>query len=151
MAGEEYGGAHWLALFIRVVLAAGFLSAVGDRLGLWGSPGASGVAWGDFASYQAYTGHLTPWAPPSLVPVLAWVATVAEVVLAMWLLSGWRIRLGGLLSGLLLLSFAFGMVLHAGIKAPLDYSVLAAAGAAFSLSLLGAGALAPGKEPRTGN
>jgi hypothetical protein len=42
--------------------------------------------------------------------------------------------MASVLSGLLLLSFALGMVTGLGIKAPLDYSVFSAAAAAFLLA-----------------
>jgi hypothetical protein len=39
------------------------------------------------------------------------------------LIAGFKIRIASVLSGLLLLSFAIGMVIGLGIKTPLDYSV----------------------------
>src|SRR5215469_10017907 len=50
------------------------------------------------------------------------------------LIAGFKIRMASVLSGLLLLSFAMGMVTGLGIKAPLDYSVFSAAAAAFLLA-----------------
>ena len=128
-----------LALFLRVALAAGFLSAVADRFGWWGAPGTRGVAWGSFARFQAYTGRLTPWAPAALTPALAWTATAAEMSFSLLLLMGLGCRLAAAGAGVLLLSFAVGMSLDAGIKSPLDYSVFAAAGSAFALCSIGAG------------
>lgn len=46
------------ALALRLALAAGFLSAMADRLGFWGRPGAAGVAWGDWARFITYTSRL---------------------------------------------------------------------------------------------
>lgn len=123
--------ARW---FLRLSLAAGFLSAVADRAGLWGPPGAPGVAWGAWPPYAAYVARLNWFAPSAVIPLLAWVATGAEVVLGLGLLAGWQLRLVALCSGLLLLSFAVTMALASGIKAPLDYSVFAAAGGAFLLA-----------------
>ncbi len=130
----------WIALFARVAVAVGFLSAVADRFGLWGPSGAPDVAWGNFDAFLAYAGKLNPWAPPGLIPAVAWTATVAETLLGTLLLIGWRVRWAGLLSGLLLLSFALGMTAASGIKSPLDSSVFAAAGAGFALVALGPGA-----------
>ena len=42
--------AQW---FRRLALAAGFLSAVADRFGLWGPPGAPNVAWGEWQPFVA--------------------------------------------------------------------------------------------------
>jgi hypothetical protein len=121
--------------FLRLSLAIGFLSAVADRLGLWGPPGAAGVAWGSWAPFVAYVARLNWFAAPALVPILAWVATVAEVGLALGLLLGWQLHWFALGSGLLLLAFALAMTFALGLKAPLDYSVFAASAGAFFLAV----------------
>jgi hypothetical protein len=59
------------------------------------------------------------------------VATIAEVVLAILLLVGYRVVWTATASGILLLLFALAMTVALGPKAPLDYSVYAAAAAAF--------------------
>src|SRR6476619_1771692 len=125
------GAAQW---FLRVALAAGFLSAVADRFGLWGPAGAANVAWGAWQPFLNYVAKLNWFAPSASIPVLAWVATVAEVVLGIGLLVGWQLRWFALAAGLLLLSFAITMTLALGVKAPLDFSVFAAAGGAFLLA-----------------
>ena len=125
------GAAQW---FLRVALAAGFLSAVADRFGLWGPAGAANVAWGAWQPFVDYVAKLNWFAPPASTPILAWVATVAEVVLGIGLLIGWQLRWFALAAGLLLLSFAITMTLALGVKAPLDFSVFAAAGGAFLLA-----------------
>ena len=125
------GAAHW---FLRVALAAGFLSAVADRFGLWGPAGAANVAWGAWQPFVDYVAKLNWFAPPASTPILAWAATVAEVVLGIGLLIGWQLRWFALAAGLLLLSFAITMTLALGVKAPLDFSVFAAAGGAFLLA-----------------
>ena len=125
------GAAQW---FLRVALAAGFLSAVADRFGLWGPAGAPNVAWGAWQPFMDYVAKLNWFAPPASIPILAWASTVAEVVLAIGLLIGWQLRWFALAAGLLLLSFAITMTLALGVKAPLDFSVFAAAGGAFLLA-----------------
>src|SRR6201993_4872672 len=125
------GTAQW---FLRVALAAGFLSAVADRFGLWGPAGAANVAWGAWQPFVDYVAKLNWFAPPASTPILAWAATVAEVVLGIGLLIGWQLRWFALAAGLLLLSFAITMTLALGVKAPLDFSVFAAAGGAFLLA-----------------
>ncbi len=134
---------QYSAIFLRLALGAGFLSAVADRFGLWGAPGASGVAWGDFGHFLTYTAQLNPFLPASLIPAVGWVATAAEVILGAALLLGVRLRETAFLSGVLLLAFAFGMILGSGPKAPLDYSVFTAAAGAFLLSAVSAGNRAP--------
>jgi uncharacterized membrane protein YphA (DoxX/SURF4 family) len=64
----------------------------------------------------------------------AWAATVAETLFGILLIAGFKIRMASVLSGLLLLSFAMGMVTGLGIKTPFDYSVFSAAAAAFLLA-----------------
>jgi len=125
------GAAQW---FLRVALAAGFLSAVADRFGLWGPAGAANVAWGAWQPFVDYVAKLNWFAPPASTPILAWAATVAEVVLGIGLLIGWQLRWFALAAGLLLLSFAITMTLALGVKAPLDFSVFTAAGGAFLLA-----------------
>ncbi len=64
------------------------------------------------------------------------LTTTAEVVLAIFLLIGFKTSLSGKLSGFLLLIFGVAMTITTGIKAPLDYSVFSAAAAGFGLSLI---------------
>ena len=124
------------AWFVRITLAVAFLSAVADRFGLWGPPGATNVAWGGWGPFLDYVAVLNPWVPSALIPALGWIATAAEIGLAVGLLIGWKLRWFALGSGLLLIAFALTMTLSVGIKAPLDYSVLSAAGAAFALACI---------------
>jgi hypothetical protein len=55
--------------FLRLSLAAGFLSAVADRFGLWGPPGTPNVAWGDWQPFVEYVGKLNWFVPRSVIPV----------------------------------------------------------------------------------
>ena len=103
-------------LLARVALAVGFLSAVGDRLGWWGPHGTPTVAWGDMQHFMPYVAQLNPWFPAALIPLVGWIATIAEIVLGVWLLVGFRLRLAALSSGWLLVAFAAGMTAGPGIK-----------------------------------
>jgi ketosteroid isomerase-like protein/uncharacterized membrane protein YphA (DoxX/SURF4 family) len=123
-----------VTIYLRVALAAGFLSAVSDRFGLWGLPGGTNVAWGSFQRFTAYTGQLNPWAPAVLIPPLAWFVTVVETVLGIALILGLRTRYAALASGVLLALFALGMTVGASFKSALSYSVFAASAAAFALA-----------------
>lgn len=124
----------YFSLFARIAIALGFLSAVADRFGLW-TPllGSENVVWGNMANFIAYTGTLIPWAPKLTIPFLAWSATIAEIALGALLLIGYQKRIVALLSGVLLLTFAFSMLFFVSVKAPFDYSVFAAAACAFLL------------------
>lgn len=124
----------YFSLFARVAIALSFLSAVADRFGLW-TPllGSENIVWGNMGNFIAYTGVLVPWAPKLFLPLLAWSATIAEIVLGIFLLIGFQKRIVALLSGFLLLAFAFSMLFFSNIKAPFDYSVFSAAACAFLL------------------
>lgn len=120
-------------LFLRIAISLGFLSAVADRFGLW--PKEVSV-WGNWKSFVAYTQQINPWVSGKLVEALAITATVAEIVFALFLLIGFKTSLFAKLSGFMLLLFALAMTFSLGIKAPLDYSVYIASGAAFALSTM---------------
>ncbi len=125
---------NFAAVFLRLALAAGFLTAVSDRFGLWGPPGATNVAWGDFEHFLAYAAKLNPELPTSWIPAVGWAVTFAEIIFAIALLLGCGTRTFALLSGLILLSFASGMTIGTGIKSALNASVFAASAGAFLLA-----------------
>ena len=127
-------GTEIVRLFARFALGTAFLSAVADRFGLWGPFGAKNVSWGSFAHFVEYTGAVTSLFPSSLTVSFAWAATAAETLCGILLIAGFKTRIASVLSGLLLLLFAMGMVTGLGIKKPLDYSVFSAAAAAFLLA-----------------
>ena len=130
--GEK--GTEIVRLFARLALGASFLSAVADRFGLWGPYGAENVSWGTFAHFVQYTGEVTSLFPSSWTVSFAWAATIAETLFGILLISGFKTQMASVLSGLLLLLFAIGMVTGLGIKTPFDYSVFSAAAAAFLLA-----------------
>ncbi len=120
--------AEW---FLRLALSFAFLSAVADRFGLWGAPGAPGVAWGDWPHFMKYFSRLNPLLPETLHSLVAGLATAAEALLGVGLLLPWWTAAA---SGALLVSFALAMTFVLGPKAPLDYSVWTAAAGAFLLA-----------------
>src|SRR3954453_7991959 len=93
-------GTETVRLFARVALGSSFLSAVADRFGLWGPYGAKNVSWGSFAHFVQYTGAVTSLFPTSMTVWFAWAATVAEIVFGMLLITGFKIRMASVLSGL---------------------------------------------------
>src|SRR5262249_16020022 len=104
------------SLYLRLALGVTFLSAVADRFGVWGPPGSPTVAWGKLTGFTQYAAEVNPWAPPALVPLLAWAATVAEIVLGVALLGGFYTKGAALASGVLLSLFAIGMTIGTGVK-----------------------------------
>ena len=126
----------WSTIFLRISLAAGFLSAVADRFGLWGPPGTPNVAWGAFEPFLAYTKSLLWFVPASLVPAAGWVATVLEIILGIGLLVGTRLAVVALASGVLLSIFGISMTIALGPEPAFSYSVWSAAAGAFLLAAL---------------
>ena len=126
-------------VYLRLALGVAFLSAVADRFGIWGPPGGHNVAWGDFTRFSQYAARVNPWAPASLMPLIAWTATIAEAVLGVALLAGISTRAAAVASGVLLSLFAIGMTVGTGVKTAFDASVFSAAAGAFALALLGPG------------
>ncbi|MFG3256775.1 hypothetical protein [Streptomyces sp. NPDC048172] len=127
-------------LVARLALAAGFLSAVADRFGLWGDPGTGEVAWGTYAAYLDYVRDLAPYFPGTLVDLAGGAATAAELVLGAALLAGAGTRLAARASAAVLLGFALSMFFFSGFEAPLNASVFSACAAALLLAVAPASA-----------
>jgi putative oxidoreductase len=121
-------------LFLRIAIALSFLSAVADRLGFWGQPGAVNVNWGNWENFLIYSNSVNSFAFPALANILALLATALEILLPLLLLIGYKIRLAAIASGILLLCFALAMTYSFGIKPSLDYSVWTGSAACFLLS-----------------
>lgn len=121
--------------FLRYSLALSFLSAVADRFGIWGKSGSEGVVWGSFQSFSNYTGTLLYYVHQSLIPFFSWSATIIEIILGIFLIIGFRVKLTAYLSSALLALFALSMIIAFGFKAPLDYSVFTACAASLFLGL----------------
>jgi len=126
--------ADYATLLLRIGLGVGFLSAVADRLGLWGAFGQPNVEWGNFSRFLEYTHTLNWYLPAGMILPLGIIATGAEILFGLLLLVGWRTRTAALLSGLLLLTFGVSMTLALGIKAPLNFAVLTGIGGALLLA-----------------
>ena len=126
--------ASYATLLLRIGLGVGFLSAVADRLGLWGAFGQPNVEWGNFSRFLDYTHTLNWYLPAGMILPLGVIATGAEILFGLLLVIGWRTRAAALLSALLLLTFGVSMTLALGIKAPLNYAVLTGIGGALLLA-----------------
>lgn len=118
---------------MRFAISIGFLSAVADRFGLWNKEIS---VWGNWDNFLDYTQLINPWIPNPFIPTIAVMATVAEIVFAVFLIIGFKTELFAKLSGFLLLLFAVSMTFSTGIKGAFDYSVFSASAAAFALSLI---------------
>jgi uncharacterized membrane protein YphA (DoxX/SURF4 family) len=131
-SGIRLGG--FSSVFLRFALALSFLSAVGDRFGLWGAFGQPNVAWGNFSRFLEYTQRLNWYLPAEMIPMLGVISTGAEILFGLLLLVGWHTRPAALLTGILLMAFGLAMALALGVKAPLNFSVFSAAGGALLLA-----------------
>jgi putative oxidoreductase len=119
-------------LYARATLGIAFLSGIADRFGLWRG---RYVGYGNFAGFLRYTAQVNSFMPASSIPFLAWAATIAELVLGIFLLIGVWLRWTALASALLLILFGTAMAISFGPKSPLDYSVFSASGAALLLAV----------------
>ncbi|MBS7254155.1 DoxX family membrane protein [Flavobacterium branchiicola] len=119
---------------LRLFLGITMLSAVADRFGFWGAPGAPGVAWGNWENFIAYTQTLNSYAGKALAGVLGATATFFEIAFGLLLIIGFKTRYAALGTAGLMLLFAVSMTIAISIKAPLDYSVFTSFAAALVLS-----------------
>ena len=125
-----------ITVLLRLSLGAGLLSAVADRLGIWGSFGQRSVVWGNFSNFLTYTHQLCPWCSEAYVAPLGWGVTIAEGLIGILLILGvWPKPVAYCCSALTLV-FAISMTLILGIHAPLNYSVFVFS---FAAALLGVG------------
>ncbi|KUY17321.1 DoxX protein [Elizabethkingia miricola] len=118
-----------IAVFLlRIVLAAGFLSAVSSRLNLWG---AQSSGWNKFVRYTA---EVNSFLPHSWIPSLAVLSTIAESSIGILLLIGYRVRKTALFAAVLTVLFGIAMSISFDCKEALDYSVFVFSAGAFLLS-----------------
>jgi uncharacterized membrane protein YphA (DoxX/SURF4 family) len=135
------GFRRFAILLTRFGLASAYLSAVADRFGVWGRHGTPNVTWGDFQHFVAQVATLLPWAPKSIVPVLAWIASVLEAALGLGLLIGVRTKTMAIGSAFLLIVFGLSMTFSAGgVHSALASSVFSAAGASLLLAYVASNA-----------
>lgn len=127
---NKYFSQQSATLLLRLSLAAGFLSAVASRLGLWGSHSSG---WNNFLSYAA---EVNAFAPKNLIPVIAVASTILETLFGLQLLLGFKTRLAAYGAAALTFLFALAMAWSFGIKEPLDYSVFAFSAGALLLATI---------------
>lgn len=126
----------YIQLFVRLAVATAFLSAVADRLGLWGPPGSVYASWGNWENFLIYSNSLNFYVPGFVGEILAIGATILEIVFAIFLIIGYKTKLSAIASGVLLLIFAITMTLAFGIKSTFTFSVWIGASACFLLATI---------------
>jgi len=119
-------GTEIVRLFARFALGASFLSAVADRFWLMGATWSKERILGRFRSFRGIHGRGDVSLPQFIDGVVCMGSYRRGDPLGILLIAGFKIRMASVLSGLLLLSFAMGMVTGLGIKTPFDYSVFSA-------------------------
>ena len=112
-------------LFLRLALGIGFILPVMDRLGWLGPAGTHNISWGNWDNFVAYTNTLLPFLNKPVAGLMGLLATIAESLLAILLITGFKTRLAAQGSFLLTLIFALCMAVFSGVKAPFNYSVFA--------------------------
>lgn len=110
-------------LFLRCSIGIGFLLPVLDRLGYFGAPGDSGVVWGDWTDFIAYTHQLMPYINLKATFFWGFMATVLELLCGILLLVGYKVRYIALGSFGLTLIFALSMMFFLNFRAPFNFSV----------------------------
>jgi len=118
-------------VYARVALGAAFLSAVASRFGLWDKT----LDLKHFANFLQYAAEVNSFLPRTIIPFVAWAATVAETSCGVLLILGLWPRWVSLASAILLAMFGTAMAVSFGIKSPMDYSVFSASAGALLLAL----------------
>ncbi|MBP9865537.1 MAG: DoxX family protein [Candidatus Omnitrophica bacterium] len=116
------GGA---SLLLRLAVASIFIAAVAGKFKM-----------GFGATVPMFQGMFKEtWLPAPLVTMFATVLPWLEIVIPVWLLSGFRLKCAWLFSGLVLISLAFGMMVagnYAVASSNYQYVLLCCAGLYFS-------------------
>jgi uncharacterized membrane protein YphA (DoxX/SURF4 family) len=127
------GTSQLAQLITRMALGTGFLLPVFDRLGFMGAPGTPHVAWGDWPHFVKYTHTLMPFTNIFTANIAGLIATIAECVLGVCLIVGFKTRWMGLGAAILTFTFAIFMIFSLGIAAPFNYPVFVFTGAGLLL------------------
>ena len=109
-------------LLLRIALGVGFITPVLDRLGFLGSFGGRNIEWGNWDNFINYTGTLMPFLAKPVVNVMGILATIAETVIGISLIIGFKTRLAAIGSFLLTLIFASMMSIFLGLKLPINFA-----------------------------
>lgn len=127
---------HFAQLFLRLALGIGFILPVMDRFGWLGIPGSPTVSWGNWSVFLDYTNSLMPLLTRPVANVMAIIATAGELVFAVLLIVGYKIKLAAIGSFLLTLAFALSMFVFANYRAPFNYSVFVVSASSLLLAFL---------------
>jgi uncharacterized membrane protein YphA (DoxX/SURF4 family) len=121
---------------LRVALGVSFLSPVGDRLGLLGNFGSPNIEWGNWDRFIGYTATLMPFLEKPVVNIMGTLATIAEIIIGLLLIIGFKTKVAAIGSSLLTFIFIIAMTTSLGVKAPINYSVFTTCFASLLLASL---------------
>jgi uncharacterized membrane protein YphA (DoxX/SURF4 family) len=125
---------HFAQLFTRIALGWGFLFPVMDRLGFLGPPDSGNAVWGDWHHFVNYTHSLMPFTSMALANIMALLTTLAECILALGLIIGYKTKWMGLGAAIITVCFAVMMMLYNGLLSPFKYPVFVFTAAGLLLS-----------------
>jgi putative oxidoreductase len=123
-------------LLLRCALGITFLVPVLDRLGILGQPGVGNIEWGNWENFINYTTTLMPIFDRPVVNILGGIATVSELLISIFLITGFKTKYAALGASLITLTFIIFMTLSVGIQKPINYGVFTASAAGFLLSFI---------------
>jgi len=128
------GRYRWIAAMLRIFVGIAFLSAIGDRLGIFGGPGTPGASWGSFRNFIIYTGQVNSFLPLTVIPTLAVIETVIEGLLGFGMLLGLGLRVAVLGSTVLLFLFGLAMTISLGLPSTFPFAVFVLATGTFLMT-----------------
>lgn len=136
----------WTARVLAVLVGLELLASVGDRFGLLGGPGESGVSWGTWPAFVDYTGLLLPGFAGGAAEPAAVVATGAELILGGLLVAGPWWRWVGKFTAGMLFCYLLAMAATVGIGEVARYGVAIQIGAALIISARGSRPRRPSED-----
>jgi len=99
---EQSVGA-WASVILRLAIASLFIAAVVPKV-KDGSKSMNATATGIQAMFK------DTWLPQGMVAMHVHVMPYIEVIIPIWLIVGFRLKIGWIVTGLFLISLAFGML-----------------------------------------
>jgi hypothetical protein len=119
---------------LRIFIGIAFVSAIGDRLGLFGGPGTPAVSWGNFQNFVSYTAQVNSFLSGRIIPALAVVESFIEGGLGIAMLLGLEVPSVSIASAALLSMFGVAMTVSLGVSSQFRFAVFVLAAGAFEIA-----------------
>jgi uncharacterized membrane protein YphA (DoxX/SURF4 family) len=130
LAGQRF---RLIPALLRIFIGVAFVSAIFDRLGLFGGPGTPGVSWGNFQNFISYTAQVNSFLPGRIIPLLAVVESFIEGGLGIAMLLGPAVRPASIASAALLFAFGIAMTVSLGVSSEFSFAVFVLAAGALMI------------------